>query len=167
MIDEVENVPLLAEQEEHGDDNAANDDPIASYAPRSKLSKFGSKLRDHLSRWSVIYLCGIFIFIIELPVYMRVAPSLRLIEQGVCRDYYKVVDPSVIAPNGDVDEGLCKLSEIQQNFARFRGLLGALSPIPGECEMGMRVCFYVNRKCQACFLLFRMALWQTGWGDGS
>lgn len=129
--DEEESVPLLAAQEDsnHADDN---DDPIASHAPRNKLSAFSTKLYVHWSRWKVLYLCGIFIFIIEVPGFLRIAPAMRLIEQGICRDYYKVVDPSVIAPNGDVGEGLCKASEIQQKFARFRGLLGALEPIPGR-----------------------------------
>jgi hypothetical protein len=129
--DDEESVPLLAAHEDYDDAND-NDDPIASHAHRSKLSAFITKLYDHWSRWKVLYLCGIFIFIIDVPGDMRAAPALRLIEQGICRDYYKVVDPSVIAPNGDVDEGLCKASEIQQNFARFRGLLGGLEPIPGR-----------------------------------
>ena len=87
---------------------------------------------DHWSRWRVIYILGLFVFIIDIPEYFRLAPFLRMFELGVCRDYYKVVDPRVIAPNGDVDEALCKLRAIQSRFATLRGILGAISPLPGE-----------------------------------
>jgi len=79
------------------------------------------RVQKHLSDWNTIYLAGLFILIVDIPAYMRAAPKLRMLELALCRDYYLVVDPSVVDPDGDVAEQLCKLEVIQGELATLRG----------------------------------------------
>jgi hypothetical protein len=44
------------------------------------------------------------------------------LELGVCRDYYKHVDPRMVAPDGDIAEKFCKLKEVQTRLARMKGV---------------------------------------------
>lgn len=135
-----EETPLLAagEQEQEIDDTP--EFPNRTHFGRSNIqtraSEAAKAFLDHWLRWKVIYACAIFIFIIDFPGFMRIAPFLRIFELSVCRDYYKAVDPSVIAPNGDIDEALCKLGDIQSRFANYRAILGAIEPIPGRQAAG-------------------------------
>jgi len=124
--------PLLSDYDHQLEENATETLNGHSPSPKSsRNSEFTNRFRNHWSRWKVIYACALFIFILDFPSFMRVAPFLRLIELGVCRDYYQKVDPSVIAPNGDIDESLCKLDVIQSELANMRGLLGSVESLPG------------------------------------
>ena len=69
---------------------------------------------------------------IDFPQFMRAAPFLRMLELGVCRDYYKHVDPRIIGPGGEVSEKLCKLREIQTSLACIKGVAGATGILPGQ-----------------------------------
>jgi hypothetical protein len=154
-----EATPLLAAgEQEHSTHRAEgqsnpeihNDD---RRSVKTRASNAVKAFLDHWSRWKVIYICGLFVFIIDIPEFMRVAPFLRMFELGVCRDYYKVVDPSVIAPNGDVEEALCKLGEIQSRFATLRGVLGAIGPLPGTSwSRSSTLLLRTDRKCIGIFL---------------
>jgi len=130
--------PLLSDYDHELGENAP--ETLNGYGhPKSTCKpKLAGKLRNHWSQWKVIYACAIFIFIIDFPTLMRVAPFLRLFELGVCREYYRAVDPSVIAPNGDIDEGLCKLDPIESRMAALRGLLGAVENLPGTRLIAVR-----------------------------
>jgi len=125
--------PLLSDYDHQLEEENATEtlNDFTTTPKSSRNSEFAHRFRNHWSRWKVIYACAIFIFILDFPHLMRVAPFLRLIELGVCRDYYRKVDPSVIAPNGDINEALCKLDGIQSELARLRGLLGAVESLPG------------------------------------
>jgi hypothetical protein len=59
---------------------------------------------------------------------------MRLMELNLCREYYRKVDPSVILPDGNVPEMLCKLPVIQSELAEIRGFSGMLDGIPGKCD---------------------------------
>jgi hypothetical protein len=61
------------------------------------------------------------------------APEIRLLETAVCRDYYRVHDPSVIGPPplSYVDEQLCKVEEIQSELAYLIATKWMLGTLPG------------------------------------
>lgn len=99
--------------------------------PLLEVERSGQSQTTHWSRWKVIYICAAFIFFIETPQFIRDAPFLRMLELGVCRDYYKLVDPSMIPPNGDVAEEHCKLPEIQTRLAWIQGGVNAGGILPG------------------------------------
>ncbi|KAK0649748.1 major facilitator superfamily domain-containing protein [Cercophora newfieldiana] len=60
-------------------------------------------------------------------------PEVRLLEMAVCRDYYRLHDPSVIGPPplSYVDENLCKERDIQTSLVYLRTKKGLLGLIPG------------------------------------
>lgn len=57
---------------------------------------------------------------------------LFLIQQALCRAYYSVTQPSLIAPDGSVDETLCKSDEIQADLAMVSGLFEIITQLSGE-----------------------------------
>jgi hypothetical protein len=67
--------------------------------------------------------------------------EVRLIEMAVCRDYYRLHQPSVIGPPplSYVDEEQCKLDEIQSNLVYLRTAKGMLTMLPGEPRDPFRV----------------------------
>ena len=128
-----ENTPLLALE-------TSDEDPSAIERPQLQSGHQGSNrlpsdllttISKHWSSWKVVYICAAFVFIIGIPEFMRAAPFHRMLELGVCRDYYKSVDPKVIAPDGDIAENLCKLNEIQTRLARLKSVAGAIGILPG------------------------------------
>lgn len=79
------------------------------------------------------------IFILVLIILADVSgslldtPEVRLLEMAVCRDYYRLHDPSVIGPPplSYIDEKLCKTYEIQTSLVFLRTKKGLLGYIPG------------------------------------
>lgn len=59
------------------------------------------------------------------------APINRLLELTICREYYNEHDPAQVAPDGTVDEKLCKLPAIQTELAVLLGTAGFFSPLAG------------------------------------
>ncbi|KAI6750583.1 hypothetical protein HG530_014864 [Fusarium avenaceum] len=95
------------------------------------VNRWRSELQRHFARWSALYVCGLFILLVDVPNFMSEVPKLRMLELGLCRDYYTANDPSVIGRDGSVPEHLCKGREIQSALAKMRGILGMIEGIPG------------------------------------
>ena len=53
-------------------------------------------------------------------------PLNRLIERRLCVDYYRLIDPSQIQPDGSLDEQLCKIREIEKGLGRIQGVMETL-----------------------------------------
>lgn len=72
-------------------------------------------------------------FLADIGGSLTDTPSVRLLEMAVCRDYYRIHDPSVIGepPLSYVDEKLCKLDPIQVELAYLKAVKGLISTIPG------------------------------------
>ena len=60
-----------------------------------------------------------------------VSSRLFLMEQNVCRTYYKLHDPSKLLPDESVPEKLCKEAVIQAELVQLAGWLDTLWLIPG------------------------------------
>lgn len=88
-------------------------------------------LKDHLDKWWTVYICAIFIIVVDVPSFMSEGPRLRMLELAVCRNFYADHDPSVIDDNGNVIESLCKTPDIQSSLAKMRGILAMEEAIPG------------------------------------
>ncbi|KAI3392718.1 hypothetical protein diail_5275 [Diaporthe ilicicola] len=94
---------------------------------RSRISAF----RQHFHQWRTFYSCLLLLFLVDAPMFMAEGPRIRMLEMGLCREYYQARDPGVIGPGGTVPERLCKLRDIQSPLARLRGFLGLLEGLPG------------------------------------
>lgn len=78
----------------------------------------------------VLYFMAIH-FLLAYCELILVAPLIKLFEQSLCITYYDVHDPTVIGPDGDISELLCKIQEIQAPLATIRGWKSMLDTIPG------------------------------------
>lgn len=63
------------------------------------------------------HICVLIVLALNLAFYAKAAPTLRLVELTVCREYYQEHDVSKIGPGGFVDERECKVSAIQKKVA--------------------------------------------------
>jgi MFS family permease len=94
-----------------------------------RLLRLGQRLAEHTRRWKIVYIFGLFIFVIDLGGNLNAVPQLRLLELAVCRRYYLHHDESLVDSHGNVDEAHCKLDVVQQELAMLRGWLTLLQGI--------------------------------------
>lgn len=66
-------------------------------------------------------------FLLEVPI-------VRLIERGVCREYYASNPVSTALRSGDIDESLCKLAPIQNTLAAIMGWKISFDAVPGMLD---------------------------------
>ena len=64
-----------------------------------------------------VYTCAVIILVLNIAFYSKGAPTPRLVELTICREYFESHDPSVIGPYGFIPERLCKASAIQKKLA--------------------------------------------------
>lgn len=83
--------------------------------------------------WRVAYAAQALRLGETLIVAMSNTPLLRLLEADVCRDYYRLYSPSVIAIDDSVPEDLCKIAAVQKLVADVNGPTYVLNLIPGMC----------------------------------
>lgn len=57
---------------------------------------------------------------------------LFLIQQALCRAHYAIADPALVAPDGSVDESLCKSDGIQADLALVSGLFEIITLLSGK-----------------------------------
>jgi hypothetical protein len=98
---------------------------------KDRVIQWRAAWQHHFSQWSTLYICSLFILLVDVPNFLSEVPKLRMLELGICRDYYAATDPSVIGRDGSVPEHLCKVHEIQSALAKMRGILGMIEGIPG------------------------------------
>lgn len=63
------------------------------------------------------------ILAVEVGLVMAGGPVTRIYESIVCREYYAQYDPTQIASNGQVDEELCKIKDVQSELAAVKGYM--------------------------------------------
>lgn len=125
--DVTESTPLLPSDA----DRAASNDSCSTGDSKAEENGWRTTWQRHFARWSALYVCGLFILLVDVPNFMSEVPKLRMLELSLCRDYYAAIDPSVIGRDGSVPEHLCKVPEIQSALATMRGILGMIEGIPG------------------------------------
>ncbi len=72
-----------------------------------------------------------FLILFTFADVTRYLSTVRLVELGICREYYLENDPGLIDGAGGIPEHLCKLPGMQQRLAHLRGYLSALEAIVG------------------------------------
>lgn len=113
----------------------------ASIADTTSLLDDGERAFDHDDpapspspySYTVVLIFGL-VLIAGFSSSLLNAPEVRLLEMAVCRDYYRVNDPSLIGPPplSYVDEQLCKVDSIQADLAYIMATRSLLSAIPGQ-----------------------------------
>lgn len=68
---------------------------------------------------------------VTLRTHIVVLPLNRLIELGVCRQYYEQYDPSFVGQDGNVKESHCKSKTIQTSTVELLGLVTTLGIVYG------------------------------------
>ncbi|KAI1207843.1 major facilitator superfamily transporter [Annulohypoxylon truncatum] len=68
----------------------------------------------------------VLILLVNLSASLYQLPLNRIIERRLCRDYYNLHDPSVIDNDGNIDEKLCKIDDVQKSLAWVVGIMETL-----------------------------------------
>ncbi|PYI21871.1 MFS general substrate transporter [Aspergillus violaceofuscus CBS 115571] len=91
------------------------------------------KLLNKKIRFRLMVTLFAMILAVEVGICMSNGPVTRIFESIACREYYAQYDPTQIGANGQVDEDLCKIKEVQQDLAAVKGYMeffdGTLSAI--------------------------------------
>lgn len=69
---------------------------------------------------------------VNLAMSLYQLPLNRAVERRLCREYYSKHDPSVIEPDGGVDERLCKIDHVQRALGSIQGAMETLWIVGGE-----------------------------------
>src|ERR1700712_2394819 len=59
----------------------------------------------------------------NMAIKLMNLPLNRLIELRYCQEYYTDHDSSVIGPDGNIPESLCKIDSIQQRLSLMQGMI--------------------------------------------
>jgi hypothetical protein len=127
----LENAPLLDAGADDELDARVNHGAAPATMSTSQITRTFRLGLAHLAKFRILYIIGVFAFIIDTSFMMGVAPTTRLLELGICREHYRTTDPSVIEPGGDVAELLCKIDVVQSRLAEVNGYIGMLAFLPG------------------------------------
>ena len=74
-----------------------------------------------------LFLANILIVLYELAENIYIPATLRLLENGVCQQYY-ITKESGQSP---VSEALCKIDQVQIKLAYIRGFYALFKTLPG------------------------------------
>jgi MFS family permease len=119
-----ETEPLLVQREEVDSEN--EQDSLLTSAASSSLP---SVAQENASiQWHSLASLTVIILFYLFSNYMLVIPALRLYENAVCRQYYHKRDGKWYS---DIDEGQCKIPEIQSSLATLIGWKMAFDALPG------------------------------------
>jgi hypothetical protein len=101
--------------------------------------------RSHLRMYAPVYLCGLFLLVVDLPGYIAEVNRVRMYELAVCRDWYSHTNKSVINPiNGEIPEELCKIPAVQSELADFSGMQMLLDELVGKMTIIYDSSAYIN-----------------------
>ena len=92
-------------------------------SPRPRSATGNENRRPRQPRRAVLPLLGL-LLAVQLSWSLYQLPLNRAVERRLCRKYYIENGPeSAINPDGSVDEGLCKVDEVQQGLAWVLGAM--------------------------------------------
>ncbi|KAI8958431.1 MFS general substrate transporter [Daldinia sp. FL1419] len=84
-----------------------------------------TRRRAHPKQVAIVPLL-ILLLLVNLGTTLYQLPLNRVIEKRLCREYYTIHDPSIIDPDGDINEKYCKRDDIQQSLAWTTGTMETL-----------------------------------------
>lgn len=65
----------------------------------------------------------VLLILVHLSAVLYTLPLNRVIELRLCREHYKLHDPSVIPTTGVIPEKLCKIDDVQRRLAWLQGIM--------------------------------------------
>lgn len=97
--------------------------PLGDCQEARSVSRQGNRSSRRLSKRGGVWPLLALLLAVQLSWSLYQLPVNRVIERRLCRGYYRAHDPTVINPDGGVDEELCKVNEIQQHLAWILGAM--------------------------------------------
>jgi hypothetical protein len=92
-----------------------------------------------------ILIFAIVLFILIDIIMVGMGPMfVRMEELSICRAYYYEHDPTLVDVNGNVQETLCKVDEVQIELALISGWLAFFETVPGKS--------FLEQPCISCTL---------------
>lgn len=79
-----------------------------------------------------VYACLVLRVTDALGNALMSTPFLQLLELDACRKYYREHNDSIVPPDGDVSDRLCKAASVQSNIAYLNGTNSILNLLPGR-----------------------------------
>jgi MFS family permease len=120
----LETEPLLLQRGEV--DSESEQDSLLTSAASSFAP---SVVQENASiQWHSLASLAVIILFYLFSSYMLVIPIFRLCENAICRQHYHKRDGKW---DSDMDEGQCKIPEIQSNLATLIGWKVAFDALPG------------------------------------
>lgn len=72
------------------------------------------------------------LLLVNLAASLYQLPLNRVVERRLCREYYSANDPSMIGPDGSIEEGLCKIDPVQQGLGWIQGTMETIWIVGGK-----------------------------------
>jgi hypothetical protein len=104
------------------------------------MSLFSTKMS---SQWRAMLPVMLILAVADLGDAIFRSARLFLIEQALCRDYYRIEDPAVIAPDGSVGEYRCKSDSLQADVSMVYGLFDVVTLLCGKSPSSHREAGFV------------------------
>lgn len=95
------------------------------------LASFGERLLDMRSENEVL-VPSILVTLGAFALACLSSTYVYLIEQAVCRKHFMIFEPARIGSGGLVDEGICKMPDIQAQVASINGIFTFLAFLPDK-----------------------------------
>ncbi|CAM1501387.1 Fc.00g105490.m01.CDS01 [Cosmosporella sp. VM-42] len=95
------------------------------------------------------------LLLVNLAMSLHQLPLNRVIERRLCREYYTATDPSVIQPDGSVDERLCKIDAVQKSLGSILGVTET-TWILGDFIMTIPLSFLAETRGRRSILLLNL-----------
>ena len=116
-----------------------------SQQPRSAP---GHENRRPPPRRAVLPLLGL-LLAVQLSWSLYQLPLNRAVERRLCREYYRENGPEdAINPDGSIDEGLCKVDEVQQGLAWVLGAMETAWIVGGKgVQYSQQVAELIDLTC--------------------
>ncbi|PGH29195.1 hypothetical protein GX50_08058 [[Emmonsia] crescens] len=83
------------------------------------------RVQQFISQPPTIVFVYLLAICLELEESVQKAPTIRLLENAICRKHYQHEFPS-----GQIDESMCKIEPIQVRLAHIRGLMSFFDSLP-------------------------------------
>jgi MFS family permease len=135
----------MADERHQPRDGSPSGRTDAASQPRSRLISSETNVRPVLT----------LLLLVNLAMSLYQLPLNRVIERRLCREYYAEHDPAQ-GSDGPIDEGLCKIEQVQQSLGSIQGVMETIW-IVGDFIMTLPLSFIAQRKSRRLVLLLNLA----------
>lgn len=158
MPEESETLPLLGDSIGVSDASLLSSSTLVPNSNGEDNKIFSMPTNPHLKKVVVIIAC--LVVVADMSDFIRIAPKLRIFESSICRDYYRVHDPSVIGSDGNVPESLCKIGEVQSDLALLNGWLNVVQNVPSMLRFPPQRRELIGVRSSGCDSIWNLGRYQ-------